>query len=110
MAAPLSGLGQQTSGRRSRLEFWAISDKELEVDPGLLLDILRQCWFSPTAAEPEMFFFLPLHDKQNTGERKVAKHLISIFTASEYDSVWNRLNPEASVNKRPPPEGTAMGK
>lgn len=84
-------------------------DGELEVDPWLLLGIFRHCWFSPTAAEPKMFFFLPLHDEQNTRGRELAKDLVSIFTASKYDSGWNCLNPEASVNKWPP-EGTAMEK
>lgn len=32
-----------------------------------------------------MFFFLPLHDEQNTRGREIGKDLVSIFIASKYD-------------------------
>lgn len=68
-------------------------DEELEVDPWLLLGIFRFCWFSPTAAEPGMFFFLPLHDEQNTRRREIVKDLVSIFTASKYDFSMELFEP-----------------
>lgn len=74
------------------LEFEGTAERGPEVSPGLLLHVFRHCWFSPTAAEPAVWFSLAPSDEQNTRGRKIAKHLISMLTASKCDPLGNCLN------------------